>query len=406
MKYWNIRKGLIVELLLLMVISHTVTGGNLPNKALVVSSFNISEMCNNNSTSASPSIQIVQNNIVLAFAAQNTTGSSNRTIVWDIYLCVFSIENNTIKKIKSTIIGRELSPSQYDMSVALLFNKSEYMVLLAPCKDQENGTYIAMLNSTDGISWSETVIQYYRHFTFIYDAMMFYPIDVGGMIDDEYLFSVYVLNTITLLSCEDICLKVCDLQNKNYTKKPATLATYDLSEGCIARFPRITKYQNKYILMFGITDTIMVNISLGTYMMISDDGFNWSNSTRISDETYSYPLVVSNDTLCIINTGGIWLSNNLTNWRNVFSSGYNEPSAVDLGDGRIMIACVRDGDIWVDIVDLGLGGNGGVIYGEEKYSDTDLYMDNIKLITTVCVVVFISGIIYYHLWRRNYIMKK
>lgn len=71
-----------------------------------------------------------------------------------------------------------------------------------------------------------------------------------------------------------------------------------------------------------------------------------------------------------------------------------------------MIACVRDGDIWVDIVDLGLGGNGGVIYGEEKYSDTDLYMDNIKLITTVCVVVFISGIIYYHLWRRNYIMKK
>ena len=50
------------------------------------------------------------------------------------------------------------------------------------------------------------------------------------------------------------------------------------------------------------------------------------------------------------------MSEDLYNWTHVFNKSYREPSAVEMPDGRLMIAYVSNisgnDDIWVDIIDL------------------------------------------------------
>jgi hypothetical protein len=83
---------------------------------------------------------------------------------------------------------------------------------------------------------------------------------------------------------------------------------------------------------------------------------------------------LQNDTYVIVNSEGLWMSDNLSNWTKILAKSYYEPNAIELADGKIMIAYTTNNsgndDIWIDIIDF-QGTNDDVIISDEQISQSD-----------------------------------
>jgi len=115
------------------------------------------------------------------------------------------------------------------------------------------------------------------------------------------------------------------------------------------------KYLSSSIAHFNNTYYLIYNKYQNGFIIFSNDLSIWSPPIQYGYGSHPSMLKLSTNTFCIVNTAGIWLSDDLVNWTHVLNKSYEQPSAVQMDDGRIMVAYVKDGDIWVDIVDLGLG---------------------------------------------------
>ncbi|GEM_PF-6188697 len=282
----------------------------------------------------------------------------------------------------------EYSPSvcHVDNRTFVTFIRAEYQQTAYPpvC------THLLLTSGVDFINWVAPMEILNNSDSVPIAEMLWYYINDGEIFyfNNEY-FLVYVLN-YEGLAYSDIYLRQSN-DGETWCNEISINSTPELSE-----IPEVsaTMTEDAAIIVFsGEPDGY-------GYILKSQDMRNWTQPIKYGHGS-SPTLIVFNNHYCIVNTAGIWLSDDLVNWTHVLNKSYEQPSAVQMDDGRIMVAYVKDGDIWIDVVDLGLG--------EEDNCDDcvfwaigNFFVENaLVAIPAIAVAVGTSVFVVYLLKRRR-----